>query len=328
MRRLAPLALLLLPLAAAPAEPPWSFVVLGDTRDRTTRTATGISPDLPALAAAVAAEKPDLVLHTGDLANGYYTHRSSPVHGKFREMLRRFREAMKPLGAPLYPVRGNHEDGKLVTDRDLRRAYLEEIGAFLPQDGPADEKGLTYTVRHKGALFVALDGYRRRKAGVVRGYVDQGWLEAALAREPRSFTFAFSHTPAWRVGDGHGAPWPNIASHRKARDRFWDALSRAGTLAYFCGHIHFYCRGSVRGIEQVVVGNGGANTVDFDPSKVDPALAIHAPAGAVRAADVRTGYLLMTVDETAGTVTGTLKLRDPATGAWAAGDTFTLSRRR
>src|SRR5512141_328522 len=97
MKRLLPVLLLGASLAARGAEPPWSFVVMGDTRDVGTGTRTGISPELPALAAAIAAEKPDLVLHTGDLANGYYTKRSSPVHGLFREMLRNWKAAVRAL---------------------------------------------------------------------------------------------------------------------------------------------------------------------------------------------------------------------------------------
>ena len=52
----------------------WSFVVFGDTRDATQDTQTGISPLLRRIAEGIAAEKPALVIHTGDLINGYYTH--------------------------------------------------------------------------------------------------------------------------------------------------------------------------------------------------------------------------------------------------------------
>ena len=61
----------------------WSFVVFGDTRDATRNTQTGISPLLGRMAEAIAAEKPALVIHIGDLINGFYTSKKSPIHGKY-----------------------------------------------------------------------------------------------------------------------------------------------------------------------------------------------------------------------------------------------------
>ena len=61
----------------------WSFVVFGDTRDATQDTQTGISPLLGRIAEGIAAEKPALVIHIGDLINGYYTLKSSPLHGNY-----------------------------------------------------------------------------------------------------------------------------------------------------------------------------------------------------------------------------------------------------
>jgi hypothetical protein len=324
----------LFPCTALSAAPVWSFVVMGDTRDATTDTLTGISPDLPRLAAAVAAEKPDLVIHTGDLANGYFTTGNSPMHGRYREMFRNWKAAMKPLhdyatdrGVPVYLVRGNHEDGKYTTERDLKKAYDDEFALLMPQNGPAAEKGLTYGVRHKGARFIALDAYHETRFKVIRGYVNQQWLDGYLARDRTPFTFAFSHTPAYRVGDYHESPFPDLYSHAGRRDDVWKSLKRGGTVAYFCGHIHFYCRGTVNGIEQVVVGNGGADTVSFDGKKADPAIAMHYPTSAMAATDIKTGYLVMTVDEQAGTVHGIQKLWNRKTGKWEQGDDFTLKAR-
>ncbi len=309
----------------------WSFVVMGDTRDKTTATTTGISPDLGRLAEAIASEHPDLVIHTGDLINGYYTDKDSPVRDRFHEMFGNWKTAMKPVydyrtgtGVPIYPVRGNHEDGKLVTDPGLEKAYQEEFGAMMPKNGPLNEKGLTYSFSHKGSRFIALDAYKSKKMKIVRGYVDQEWLDSTLASDRRPFTFAFSHTPAFRAGSNHDSPFPDIYSHAKRRDILWNSFKKGGVLAYFCGHIHFYSRGAVDGIEQVVVGNGGANTVSYKPGNVDRRVSIHYPAAPMAAADVGLGYLVMTVDEGAGKVTGIQKLWDASRRLWVQGDTFSL----
>jgi Icc-related predicted phosphoesterase len=318
--------------AAGATDAVWTFVVMGDTRDRTTATLTGISPDLPRLADAIAGEHPDLVIHTGDLTNGYYTTKSSPMHGKFREMFHNWKTAVRPIydyqnrkGIPLYIVRGNHEDGELITDEELKKAYREEFAGIMPQDGPEDEKGLTYSFMHKGAKYFALDGYYDKKAMVLRGYVNQPWLDESLDKDRRPFTFVFSHTPAYRVGDSHESPFPDLYSHTSQRDVLWQSMKKAGVIAYFCGHIHLYCRGTVGGIEQIVVGDGGADTVGYYLKNVDPALTMHYPPGNMDASDVQTGYLVMTVDEPAGKVTGVQKVWNGKTGRWDKGDIFTLT---
>jgi 3',5'-cyclic AMP phosphodiesterase CpdA len=309
----------------------WKFVVMGDTRDKTRDTETGVSPDLSRIAQAIAAEKPELVLHTGDLCNGYYTTKDSPVHGKFREMFRNWKTAMKPVfdystgkGIPVYLVRGNHEDGEVFTDTDLEKAYEEEFAAPMPQNGPDREKGLTYSFTHEGVKFIALDQYRRKKLGI-RGYIDQDWLDQELARDKKSWIFAFAHTPAFKVGGYGQSPFPDLYSHRKSRDAFWARLKNAGVPAFFCGHIHLYCRGTIDGIEQIVIGNGGANTVPFKTKAVDHVIRIHYPESDVDAADIRPGYVVLTVDERSGKAAGVQKVYNHESGKWEPGDTFTLT---
>jgi hypothetical protein len=316
---------------AADTNTTWSFVIMGDTRDKTTDTKTGISPDLAVLAKAIAKEKPELVIHSGDLINGYYTTKESPVHDKFIEQFQNWKDAVKPIydyrnnkGIPIYPIRGNHEDGKYVTNKKLKQAYIDEFAKLMPQNGPEDEKGLTYVFSYKNARFFALDAYQDKKYKVIRGYINQQWLDKQLGQDKKMFTFAYSHTPAYSVGSMHASPFPDLYSHKESRDAIWASFKKGGTQAYFCGHIHLYTRGTVDGIEQIVVGDGGADTVAFDPQKVDPAVKTHYPAAAMQASDIETGFVKVTVDEKAGTATGEQKLWDPKTQKWKTGDSFML----
>ncbi len=313
----------------------WKFVVMGDTRDKTTATLTGISPDLPALVQAIAAEKPELVIHTGDLCNGYYTDKNSPMHGKFTEMFRNWKKAIRPLcdletkkGIPLYVIRGNHEDGKFTTDDELKKAYLDEIARYLPQNGPQEERGLTYSFTHKGARFLALDGYYDKKAKIIRGYINQKWVDQDLAKNSRSFVFAYSHAPAYQVGTYHESPFPDLYSHPTQRDVFWKSLRQAGASAYFCGHIHLYCRGTINGVEQIVVGNGGADNVGYDPQNTDRRIQMHYPRKIVPVSAIGLGYLVITVDEQKGTLKGEQKVLNQKTGKWEVGDSFSLKKVR
>ena len=321
-------------VAAAPLERAqgtrWSFVVFGDTRDATRDTQTGISPLLGRIAEGIAAEQPALVIHIGDLINGYYTSTKSPIHAKYTEMFENWKRAVRPIfdfdrraGIPLYVVRGNHEDGELITNKDLKAAYLKGIAPFMPQNGPEQEKGLSYRVSYKQATFIALDEYSVKELGLLRGLVDQPWLDRQLVLHRAPFLFVFGHVPAYKVAPGTKGPFPDLYYFPKHRDAFWASLKQAGASMYFCGHVHFYCRVTRDNIQQVLIGNGGANTVDFDPKKVDPTVTLNYPTAAQKAADVGTGYLLVTVDEKARTITAVQKLWNERTGAWERGDAFT-----
>ena len=308
----------------------WRFVVFGDTRDATRDTRTGISPLLGRMAKGIAAEKPALVIHIGDLINGYYTDKNSPVHGKYGEMFDNWKAAVKPIydfdrgtGIPLYAVRGNHEDGELVTDKRLKAAYLQSIASFMPQNGPGQEKGLTYSFTHGQAAFFAIDEYSIKELGVLRGLIDQPWLTKQMSRHRSPFMFVFGHVPAYKVAEYSKGPFPDLYSFPKHRDAFWNSLKEAGVSMYFCGHVHFYSRVTKDRILQVLIGNGGATPIDFDPKQVDPAVTLDYPASFMKASEVRTGYVLFTVDETARTVTAVQKLWNEETGAWETGDAFT-----
>lgn len=248
----------------------WRFAVVCDTRGENVFESgkPGVNERvLAAIAQAIAADKPDLLLFPGDLVNGLQLSEKTP----FPVQLGNWRKAMAPVydaGIAVYPVRGNHETGierytypwppvhplpPLKLDPGMEADYRAFVAAPpLPQNGPQGEQGLTYTVAHENALFVALDNY----STVHR--VNQPWLDKTLAAVGTGHVFVFGHDPAFRVGHVD-----SLAYFPAERDRFWDSLGRAGVRLYFCGHDHYYDRAEVRdsqgnAIQQVLVGSGGA----------------------------------------------------------------------
>jgi hypothetical protein len=182
------------PTASGEDRDPWTFIVIGDTRDEELNTTTGVSPYLHILAEQMAEERPELVLHDGDLINGYYTNASSPVRGNYTAMFDNWKTAMSSLydyqngsGVPIYTIRGNHEDGELWTDRGLKQAYLDEIGGLMPQNGPPGEIGLTYSFTYQGVKFVLMDQYMGVTV-VDKGAINQLWLDKELANGSSTFT--------------------------------------------------------------------------------------------------------------------------------------------
>jgi hypothetical protein len=306
----------------------WTFVVFGDTRDAL-KTTTGISPYLNTIAKNIAEEKPDLVLFGGDLINGGDIIPPSPIEKNYTAQFNNWMNAVSPIynystqtGIPLYVIRGNHEDGisNILPIPALLTDYREMVAAGMPTNGPAGEEKLTYSFIHKGAKFIALDEYYPHDG--VKETVNQSWLEDQLTNDTKPFMFVIGHAPAYNVSTDIVEYKTGIGIHPAARDIFWDSLVKNNVAAYFCGHVHTYVRAESRGVQQVLVGNGGAPEDDFDPSTVDPTLTLDYPTTAVNASDQKFGYLVVTVHEDNRTYDGVEKEFNPGTGEWEVGDSF------
>ena len=152
---------------APEGEAPFHFVIYGDTRSLPERHR--------AVAEAIAKEKPEMVVHTGDLvANG---DDWSQWKGQFFDPAEPFlRECA------FWPVRGNHEETAALY-RDL---------FVLPNSG------LYYSFDWGNAHFVVLDIYQEGKARLAM----LDWFKKDLARNKAEWTFVVYHEPSFNVG-GH-----------------------------------------------------------------------------------------------------------------------------
>jgi hypothetical protein len=318
------------PVSPTPSGSTWTFVVFGDSRDITHHTLTGVSPYLSPLAIAIAAEKPELVMYNGDLVSGWIISNSSPVAMDYRTQFKNWMDTVAPIhnytsgtGAPIYVIRGNHEDGPDKTIVPLLDAYRSTVAADMPLNGPPGEERLTYSFTHKGAKFIAIDEYFPHNG--VKETFNQSWVDQELSTDTRPFTFVFGHTPAYLVKDDYEDRGFDIAVHPVSRDIFWNGLVTHNATAYFCGHAHIYVRGVKDRVQQVVVGNGGAIGSAFNQSEADPALTIEYPVREADKVGNTIGYLVVTVNETEGTLSAVQKIYDPATKVWWTGDRFTLA---
>ncbi|MFA4878383.1 MAG: metallophosphoesterase [Methanoregula sp.] len=324
------------PATSSPAVSPtpsggtWTFVVFGDSRDITRDTLTGVSPYLIPIAVAVAEEKPELVIYNGDLVSGWMISNSSPVATNYQAQFRNWMDIVAPIhnyttgsGAPIYVIRGNHEDGPDQTVMPLLDAYRTSVAAGMPKNGPPGEENLTYSFTWKGAKFIALDEYYPHNGK--KETVNQTWVDQELTTNTRPFTFVYGHTPAYLVKDDFDDRGYDIAVHPVLRDIFWNSLVNHNATAYFSGHAHIYVRGEKQGVQQIVAGNGGAVGSAFNQSEADPALTIEYPVREADKVGNTVGYLVITVNETDGTLSAVQKIYNPKTKIWWNGDQFTLS---
>ena len=178
--------------------------------------------------AGILADKPDLVLHTGDLSVGRTESRLQDFFLLEASVLR---------SVPIYPALGNH-DGSGARFTQL----------FLPKQDhrPAPY----YSIRWGAVAVIALD----TNQSVAERSAQWRWLSstlAALAGDPGvAFKLVEMHWGPFDSGSGHG-------SNLKVRDAMVPLFERYGVDLVLSGHDHVFERSTVNGVKYVVTGGGG-----------------------------------------------------------------------
>ncbi len=283
----------------------WKFIITGDSRSGGESNGVNVAI-LGEIAAEIVSHNAEFVLLPGDLVSGYVGQDALEIE------LLTWRDTMQPVyeaGIGVYPVRGNHDLGKPAGRSAWGNVFSGEYS--LPQNGPAGEVGLTYSVSHKNVFVLGLDQY----VNWLR--VNQSWVGGQLAANEKPHVFAFGHVPAFKVH--HTSCLDNYAAER---DAFWGSLKDAGCRVYACGHDHFYDHAVVddgdgdgdNDIHQYVVGTAGAPLRDWSPPYDGSNSGMRVEQRLNRK---RYGYLLVEVldDEN---LCVTWYERDPADGKYAA----------
>lgn len=212
-----------------------------------------------ALAAAVAAVQrslpapPDGVLVTGDIA-------STPAEAEYIQA----RSLLDGLGAPLYPIPGNHDD------RNALASHFD-----LP---PTAGGGLNYTADLGPVRLVALDTLQPGQVGGLLSVPLMGWLERALQESDGTPTVLAMHHLPLATGlpalDAIGIP----AAERRA---LADVLSRHPQVQLIVsGHVHRTIVGAL-GPATVVAVPSPYVQLGFDLTADDVALVREPPCFAV-----------------------------------------------
>ncbi|QOJ15494.1 MAG: metallophosphoesterase [Planctomycetia bacterium] len=235
---------------ARAADEPFTFVVFGDS-------GRGKS-DQYALAARMPAEKPDFLLHTGDLV--YPAGERHDYKAKF----------FKPYAALLasvafWPSLGNHDVAK---ESDSAAPYREVFE--LPQNGPAGQPPENnYWFDYANARIAVFDS--NLDESTTRSVI-LPWLRSAFsaphpAGGPR-WRFVVMHHPVYSVGKHGDTP--------RIRDNLVSVFEELAVDVVFSGHDHLHERtvpmvggraasGSERGVVYLVSGAGGAKLYSVKP---------------------------------------------------------------
>jgi len=213
---------------AATAGTPFRFAVYGDSRSQ---------PAIhSAVAQAIVAQAPRLVLHTGDLTGDGTTDTYWQTE---------FFDPAASLLANIsfFPSLGNHEKNSI-----LYYTY------FDPPDGGGDFNERWYSFDYGSCHFIVLD----TNTGYSPGSAQYDWLVNDLQTTAAEWIFVVHHHPAYSSGS-HGGD-PNVQAYLVPLYRTY------GVDMVFNGHDHLYERSYTDGVYYIVAGGGGAPL--HDPNQI------------------------------------------------------------
>jgi hypothetical protein len=237
---------------------PWKFIVVSDSQGSNTDSNNGVNRViLGELAVEIINQDVDFVLFPGDLVSGYpaqtLPQRESSLNTWLATML-----PVYDANIGVYPVPGNHDIYEPVGTTAWNNVFCGSYA--LPDNGPAGEVNLTYSVTHKNAFIMGLYQY------TTVHQVNQPWVDAQLAANSKPHIFVFGHEPAFRAYHDDC-----LGVYPAERDAFWASIRDAGGRTYFCGHDHFYNHARVNDgdgdpnndIHQYISGTAGAPLYDW-----------------------------------------------------------------
>lgn len=238
----------------------WRFVCFGDARGNGSGT-----PDYPyvnttavqAISHAVTNDAVSFVLFLGDMVYGQREIGELTLS----EQIAIWTNAMSEVyaaGIPVYVIRGNHETISFSSPAWIE--WSNSIGNTMPQNGPDNEKGMTYSFSCSNAFFVGMDLYNGTNSSILYNRLNQEWLSGQLTSNTLPHVFVFTHAPAFAPKASESEC---LAIYPTNRNAFWQSLGRANCRVYLDSHFHTYGRAkaSVRfspWVHQIIIGNGGA----------------------------------------------------------------------
>lgn len=200
------------------------------------------------------AQKPELVLETGDMTGDADTYGDWQKLFDIRTKL--FQDA------PFYPSMGNHDNddnGKNYQIHfSLPRTPLTGAGDYAVSDaGKADETELFYSFDFQGVHFLAVN----TEFTLNPGSDQHTFIEEDLSKHPCTPKIAYYHVPTFTYGEKDDSQY--------LIDNLHPLFVKHGLDIVFQGHDHNYQRmdtSATDGILYVVTGGGGASLDVLDLS--------------------------------------------------------------
>lgn len=205
-------------------EPPFRFVLIGDSRDG--------EKVYGRLLGSALEQSPHFLIHLGDMI-------PRPEEKEWQK----FFEISKPIHVPFFPVVGNHE---VFASGRGGKLYREQF--HLPGERTY------YDFRAGGVLFVILD------SEIGRGRIiheQLSWLKDILSSSKERFKLVFIHRPLFLPFDSL-KKGRAMDRHPLDRDALHRLFLKTGVTAVFEGDDHRYDQMEKDRILYLITGGGGA----------------------------------------------------------------------
>lgn len=161
-------------------------------------------------------EKPDLVLHTGDV-----------THGGLPEYYQTVKSVMKDLSVPAHFALGNRDIAKNLV------AALGDLGGAACAEG-----FLIYSIEGYPVRLIAMDTQHREHNIGTTCSVRLRVLDELLVERPDTPTALFMHHPPFRV-TAASDPYQFQFDDPVLAEAFLDLIARHSQVVHmFCGHMH------------------------------------------------------------------------------------------
>ncbi|MDH5188914.1 MAG: metallophosphoesterase [Rhodospirillaceae bacterium] len=158
-------------------------------------------------------EKPDLIMHTGDV-----------THGGLPEYYATVKTAMQGLDIPVYFARGN---------RDIAENMVAGLKDF---SGKIVDGFLIYSIDGNPVRLIAMDTHHREHNMGTTCSVRLGILDELLKKQPDTPTALFMHHPPFEVTT---SKYPFQFDDPALADAFLDLIAQHKQVSHmFCGHMH------------------------------------------------------------------------------------------
>jgi 3',5'-cyclic AMP phosphodiesterase CpdA len=199
---------------------PFTFLVIGDSGWGDPRIeAQGL------IAQRVAAEKPAMLIHAGDLV-----YNPSGTYDSYqRNYFNYYAQTM--CSVPFFPCPGNH-------DYEVPNALPYLAIHSVPSEGvPSPDRGRYYSYDWGNVHFVSVDAHQSLDRAVNSNGPMLGWLENDLRSTKQFWRIVYFHYPPYATGQNVNEPLSALV-----RQYMVPILERYGVQLVFNGHEHSYQR--------------------------------------------------------------------------------------
>lgn len=234
------------------------FLVYGDSCSGTPDT--NHASTLARINAAISRmkEAPEFFVFLGDEIMGLIDDEAS-LRTQWRYWRGTEMQQIASSGIPIFNTTGNHTVFSALSEQVFQRE-----NAHLPQNGPADQKGLSYFIRRDDLLLIMVNTMCSGLGG--EGHVETAWLEEVLkSNDGARWKLVAGHHPVFAVNGYAGAYQRTIGDEYVAP--FWDLLVRHNVTAYLCSHILAFDVQAHEGVLQITTG--GAGTAHLSPPEYE-----------------------------------------------------------